>query len=531
MLRSTALLLILLLFSTPARAYFDPGYGGYLANSIISIILTTMAGVCAFVIYFFRERVGRIPLKLWQKYPAMVVCIPLALLGAAAGRYLRAKLAMAPEIFMNGIFFDPRFSTHLVSSIVLLAFVGLLICGGLLQLGKLTLRLPGVAMLGLIVMCASAYVAASTRHQPDSGAPLLPAVNIIDPQRSFKGYDLSGGRLSDELGRTVKQWSRGHLGVIDENGDYYGASGSSVYEGSVWGRYSWDDKLIWEKQAFVHHEIYLSPKGTIFTFTHDLHTYNGYKVAFDVILEYDKLGRELGRYALWDHLKEYLPLHPRFAIDVPSGLVRFFSKLMTGKMTDHYDYFHLNSFFMIPPNALEGLNPAFRPGNWLISLFHGSMVVILDQDTKKILWHAANRDIEGQLDGQHAASMLANGDVLLFDNGVNRKASRILIIDPRTLKVVWQYSSPNFWSMTGGHVQSLPNGNLMVTESNNCRAFEVTPDKRIVWERYWDDPSGPEIYRVTRYPKEMIDYFLQVTGEIPSFGPNPTRSSVQGASS
>lgn len=159
---------------------------------------------------------------------------------------------------------------------------------------------------------------------------------------------------------------------------------------------------------------------------------------------------------------------------------------------------------MIPPNGLEGKNPAFRPGNWLISLMHGSMVFILDQDTKKILWHAVADEIEGSLEGQHSASMLPDGDILLFDNGFNRRASRILIIDPLTLKIKWQYSNKDFFSESEGYVQALPNGNFLVTESQKGYIFEITPDKKTVWDFYY--PAV--IYHTIRYPKEMIDPLL-----------------------
>jgi len=33
-----------------------------------------------------------------------------------------------------------------------------------------------------------------------------------------------------------------------------------------------------------------------------------------------------------------------------------------------------------------------------------------------------------------------------------------------------------------GSCQRLPNGNTLITESNPGRAFEVTPDQKIVWE-------------------------------------------------
>ena len=55
-------------------------------------------------------------------------------------------------------------------------------------------------------------------------------------------------------------------------------------------------------------------------------------------------------------------------------------------------------------------------------------------------------EVEGSFKGQHSVSMLPDGNILLFENGVNRKNSRILIIDPLTLKIKWQYNNMDFFS-------------------------------------------------------------------------------------
>lgn len=39
-----------------------------------------------------------------------------------------------------------------------------------------------------------------------------------------------------------------------------------------------------------------------------------------------------------------------------------------------------------------------------------------------------------------------------------------------------------FFSEACGSVARMPNRNTLITESNGGRAFEVTPDKQIVWE-------------------------------------------------
>ena len=446
MLLTLAFLLLFFFSPLTAWAYFDPGFGGYLINSIISLITTGFAFVSAMVIYFFRTIIGRKFLFLWQKYEKLCLIVLLSILGIGS--------------FWGGE------SLH------------------------------------------------RTFYRPSGDHPPFAGARIIDSKRMCPGYNLYNGNLIDENGRIVKQWSANY-GIIGKNGDFYGLVNMNE---PPWRRYGWDNKIIWEKNFPIHNGIWLPPKGTVVVFTKEAHQYNNYTVDFDVILEFDKNGRQLQRYSFWDHLKEFQPYHAKFEIDVASPF-SFFIPWFSPNNRKTYDYFHLNCLFILPPNALESKNPAFRRGNWLISLLHGSMVFILDQDTKRILWHMVGDEVEGSLQGQHSVSMLPDGDILLFENGVDRKASRILIIDPLTLNIKWQYRHINFYSENIGFVQALPNGNFLITESQKGHVFELTPDKKIVWEFYSSDSkdrqlvkikrdSKDKIYSMIRYPKEMINDFL-----------------------
>ena len=73
---------------------------------------------------------------------------------------------------------------------------------------------------------------------------------------------------------------------------------------------------------------------------------------------------------------------------------------------------------------------------------------------------------------------------MIFDNGRARQYSRVVEVDPRTDKIVWQYQPDNprsFFSDSRGAAQRLPNGNTLITESDRARAFEVTADGNTVW--------------------------------------------------
>jgi len=78
-------------------------------------------------------------------------------------------------------------------------------------------------------------------------------------------------------------------------------------------------------------------------------------------------------------------------------------------------------------------------------------------------------------------------------------------VDPRTDRIVWTYQperAEDFYSATGGYCQHLPNGNVLVTDSWQYSAFEVTPERRVVWR--FVSPEKSFVYRMDRY---AFDFF------------------------
>jgi hypothetical protein len=85
-----------------------------------------------------------------------------------------------------------------------------------------------------------------------------------------------------------------------------------------------------------------------------------------------------------------------------------------------------------------------------------------------------------------------------------RPNSRVLEIDPVSLKVVWSYTAPGqFFSTNISGMQRLANGNTLITEGASGRLFEVTSDRQIVWEYMHPPLAGGRvgtIYRSYRIP-------------------------------
>lgn len=327
------------------------------------------------------------------------------------------------------------------------------------------------------------------------------------------GFVHISGTLYDRDGKKVHTWGHHDMGTIDTNGDYYA---QETAEEAGWRRLTWTNEVIWEKELRIHHEIALSPNNTVFCFTKEIHEYKGRKVGFDVILEFDKEGNQLQRFATWDHLHEFQQYHPVVNLDVP--FLSIPKNVYPGGIHDwngDYDYYHLNSLTFVPENPLADKHPAFRPGNWVISFRYGSLLFILDQDTQEILWSCRPTDVSQRYEGQHAPQVLPSGNIIFFDNGLHNGRSSILEIDPLTYEIKWSYSHEGFFSASQGWVQRLENGNTLIADSEAGCVFEVTPRKEIVWKYYKEpqqeelvlnEPPSPEVfYRARKYPKKMIE--------------------------
>ncbi len=118
------------------------------------------------------------------------------------------------------------------------------------------------------------------------------------------------------------------------------------------------------------------------------------------------------------------------------------------------------------------------------------IIGVIDVEKERIVWSWGTDELQAP----HHPSLLENGNILIFDNGVDRRYSRVIELNPVTEEIDWEYSAKppgSFYSPTRGAAQRLPNGNTLITESDKGRVFEVTEDGTIVWEFF-----SPQIDRV-----------------------------------
>ena len=170
------------------------------------------------------------------------------------------------------------------------------------------------------------------------------------------------------------------------------------------------------------------------------------------------------------------------------------------------DFLHANFLHWMHRPMLARSDALYAPSNVLITLRDQDTIAIFDFEKGALVWAWG----QGELLRPHDATVLADGNILVFDNRMGEGASRIIELDPIAREIVWEYprgDALEFYSRTRGTVQRFPNGNTLIGESNRGRAFEVSPEADVVWEYrtpYRNEKSQPAIFRLKRYPSSEI---------------------------
>ncbi|MCE9602055.1 MAG: aryl-sulfate sulfotransferase [Gemmatimonadetes bacterium] len=190
-------------------------------------------------------------------------------------------------------------------------------------------------------------------------------------------------------------------------------------------------------------------------------------------------------WSAWDHLR----------------IVDWIEEPLAFKARSPFDFDH--------PNAIA----IDRDGNYVVSWRHLGEINKIDARTGAILWRwgGANNQFSfvddplGFFSGQHSIVVLANGNYLLYDNGLrhappeSRAAEYRLDPRLRTATLVWQYRhSPPIYTPFTGSVQRLSNGNTLIGWAGVAVASEVTPGGQLAWEGRLTHPRGVITYRATR---------------------------------
>lgn len=342
--------------------------------------------------------------------------------------------------------------------------------------------------------------------------------------------------LINMQGDIVHKWKTEHspglYGFLLENGNLlYGGATMELEippgggSGGVIQEIDWDGDVLWEyKNEYLHHDFDKLPNGNIVAMIWEpVKDENLYKVIggiegtelngqvwTDVIIEIDYDTKEI----IWEW-------HAQDEMDIENYPV--------GSLNNLHEWTHGNTVEYLPEgNVYDGKESI------ITSFRQIDTVMIIDKETKEIKWEWG----QGIIKNQHDPTLLENGNVLLFDNGMHMPDGQrsgiphsiIIEINPRTDEIEWEYVGEGlrgfkFFSSVISGSQRLPNGNTLICEGVPGRIFEVTRgdlkedlgpmdevkfDNEIVWEYinpyYSPNIVGNTVFRAYRYGLDDINW-------------------------
>jgi hypothetical protein len=290
---------------------------------------------------------------------------------------------------------------------------------------------------------------------------------------------------ADPENARLEYWRRAYL---FPNGDLLG-----IYEGLGIVKLDARSNVLWSHRGGIHHDLEVLPNGEIWVL--------------------DRKGKIIPRInpdkgVLEDFVTVLGPGgRVRRQISILESFERSSHAALLSRMERQGDIFHTNTLEVLDGRFADR-HPAFQKGNLLLSVLKLDALAILDPEREEIVWART-----GSWRRQHQPTFLDSGRLLLFDNtGPGRNLSRVIELDPLTGEIGWRFGGTpeaDFFSRTLGSNQRLPNGNTLITESENGRALEVAPDGRVVWEFYNPHRAGER--------KELVAVLFEMVRLPPDF--------------
>lgn len=246
-------------------------------------------------------------------------------------------------------------------------------------------------------------------------------------------------------------------------------------KGRLLMKLGWNGELLWKRRMTAHHELDVLPNGRIAVLTskrrRDARVHPTARIHDNRIEILDADGKTLETASILDLL---LSRPDRFSVQPVEAREKEDGVESIGLL-------HCNGLeWMQPGPELLARDPVYGPGHFLLTCRHQDAVAIIDWRERELVWAWG----QGEISGPHDATLLANGNVLLFDNGLGREWSRVVEVDPLRDEIVWEYRADGFYTIARGSSQRLANGNTLIADSEDGRALEVTPDGEMVWEYF-----------------------------------------------
>ncbi len=337
--------------------------------------------------------------------------------------------------------------------------------------------------------------------------------------------------LTDLFGKAVHTWKTKYqtrFAILKKNGDLLVAllepANPSKFPGG--GRFGiiqeldWEGNILWEyKNEMMHHDFELLPNGNLAIIIWEKvppeiakkikggvpNTEFRGEIWSDAIREIDRSGKTVWEWHGYEHLK------------AESDLIAY--------LAPRAEWMHTGSIKYVEKNPID-FTEAF-----LLSMPNINTVAIVRKSDGEIIWKSPRP----MFAGQHNALLTPGNTIIVFDNLYRRPGhslvigSRVVEINPITNKIVWELDGgkqgtekARFAPPILNGAERLSNGNTFVFESTRGHLFEVTPDKKLVWDfiNPYEAPStGPwknnVIFRAARYGMGEIEWPERIASPLP----------------
>jgi hypothetical protein len=314
-------------------------------------------------------------------------------------------------------------------------------------------------------------------HHPERAAPGYTLIAGLSTEQSRSTFDVV---LYDADGSILHKWPVDYS-ILDPDGPqplHVMLHGMEVFEdgslavtfdaGKVIARVDACGQPMWTTPGEFHHSVSADGRGGIWAWRNE------------VIVQLDPETGEVAReISLKDEIMQ--------AGEGQQGILSIRSYIDADGAALRYDAdaFHANDVEPLRPDMADAF-PQFEAGDLLISLRELNLLAVVDPHDGRLLWWQ-----HGPWLKQHDPDFQPDGTITVYDNASGLGASRILRIDPMSRKTETLFAGSEaqpFYSWQRGKHQMLANGNVLVTESERGRVFEVAPDGTLVWERerVWD---------------------------------------------
>ncbi len=284
---------------------------------------------------------------------------------------------------------------------------------------------------------------------------------------------------------------------------------------------NWNGEVLWEyRNDFIHHDFEILPNGNVALLVWERapgsfaekvqggrleEGKNLDEVWVDGIIEVDRDGQVVWGWHAYDHLR-------------PEAYV-------LSPYTPRSEWTHANSVRYFERNALNG------QAGYLLSLRHLNEVIMISRESGDVFWESP----KGAFTYQHDATILPNGNILGFDNGLFRSQdrpllwSRVIEIDPLSNKIIWEFNGgktgpekARFAASIMSGAQRLSNGNTLIVDGPKGHLIEVRPDGRRVWDFINPHTSintgsfeNNSIFKARRYLPEEIEWPENISAPLP----------------